>query len=128
MEKRGIRLAVAAALIVSACEVTTRAAVDNEVLELDVGGDRLVCHVRNIAAAQGLSFHHGTYSQGSELMTTFRLIGDDYEITMINPNTFSYDLSVYDMSPDGTARARAIRAYHAFREALVKQPVGECVT
>ena len=117
-----------AALIVSACEATTYTALKNEVLELRVGGDQLVCHVRNISAVQGLSFHYGTYDEGSDLRTTFRLIGDDYEITIINPKAFSYDLSVYDMSADGAARAHAMKAYEAFRGALVNQPLGGCVT
>ena len=61
--------------------------------------DQLVCHVRNIAASQRLSFHYGTSDQPYGTLATFRLIGDGFELLLFNPEKpKTFVLDVYDMS------------------------------
>jgi hypothetical protein len=118
---------IVAALLVSACKATIRLPVSREVLDLHISADQLVCHVRNISDAQRLSFHYGTSQQSFGIMATFRLIGDRFEITLVNDQRpFEYDLRAYDMSDDGVARSRAKRAFAAFKTALMEQPKEEC--
>ena len=120
-------LALAGALGLSACEITTNLPVKREILNLSLNTEELVCHVRQVSAAQGLRFHYGTSEQPFGRMATFRLIGDDYEITLVNAEKpFAYDLHVYDVSPDKTAHRRAQDAYSTFREALLGRPSSKC--
>lgn len=119
-------IAISASLLV-ACKATTDLPVSREVLELNVGADELVCHVKAISNAQRLSFHYGTSQQSFGTMATFRLIGEKFEITLVNDQKpFEYDLRAYDMSDDGSARNRTAEAFSAFKTALTEPPNEEC--
>jgi hypothetical protein len=88
--------------------------------------DQLVCHVRKIAASEQLSFHYGTSAQPYGTLATFRLIGNDFEIVLYNPESPTiYVLDVYDMSK-GQARERAEQAYTTFAQSLSRKPAEEC--
>jgi len=118
---------IVAALLVSACKGTTQLPVSREVLDLRMSADELVCHVRNISKAQRLSFHYGTYQGSSSTTAHFRLIGDRFEIVLVNfVRPFEYDLRAYDMSDRGVARSRAEKAFAGFKTALLEQPKEEC--
>jgi len=119
-------IAVSAALLV-ACKATTHLPVTREVLELNVAADELVCHVKAISNDQRLSFHYGTSQQPFGTMATFRLIGEKFEITLVNnQKAFEYDLRAYEMSDDGSARSRAVDAFSAFKSALTAPTNAEC--
>ena len=119
-------LAVAGVLALAACEPTTNLPLRGEVINLPLSVEQLVCHVRQVSASQGLSFHYGTSDQSFGKMATFRLIGDGYEITLVNAEKpFEYDLRVYDASSE-TADNRPVLAYSRFKRALLEPPSGEC--
>ncbi len=95
---RSQKLVLGAALLLAACQVTSHEPVKIEVLSIQMTADELVCHVRNISQDQGLSFHYGTSEQSFGTMATFRLIGDEFELLLLNPQKpFTYDLSAYDV-------------------------------
>lgn len=92
-----------------------------------MSADELVCHVRDIAKAQHLSFHYGTSEQPFGTMATFRLVGDDFELLLLNPEKpFTYDFGAYDLSDQGQVQGRAVTAYSKFRTAVLEQPAGRC--
>jgi len=118
---------IVAALLVSACKVTTQLPVSREVLDLRMNADELVCHVRNISNAQRLSFHYGTFEGSFGTSSTFRLIGDRFEIVVMNlQRPFEYELRAYDMSDEGVTRSRAEKAFAGFKTALMELPREEC--
>ena len=116
-----------AALMVLSCRASTQLPLKSETVELPMNTERLVCHVRNIASSQQLSFHYGTSVQPYGTLATFRLIGDSFEIVLYNPEKAStYILDLYDMSK-GDARERAEKAYAIFAHSLSKEPSEDCV-
>ena len=124
--KRSVIMATSASLLV-ACKATTHLPVTREVLELNIGAGELVCHVKAISNTQRLSFHYGTSQQSFGAMATFRLIGEKFEITLVNDQKpFEYDLRAYDVSDDGSARNRTAEAFSAFKTALIEPPNEEC--
>ena len=111
-------------LLLASCRVQSRLPIVEQDVGVNVRPDQLVCHVRNIAAAQKLSFHYGTFEPSK---ATFRLIGDGFELIAYNPEgPHTYVLQAYDMSSDGRGRAPAQRAFAAFRTALLKPLSSAC--
>ena len=123
-----LALALASTALLSACKATYELPLKSEQIELRVSTGQLVCHVRKIAADQGLSFHYGTDVQPQGTLATFRLIDDEFEIVLVAERRFSYILDIYDTSPNGSARTRAASAYATFKQALLEPPSGECAS
>jgi hypothetical protein len=111
-------------LLLASCRAQTRLPIVEQDVELRVSTEQLVCHVRGIAEAQKLSFHYGTFEPSK---ATFRLIGDGFELIAYNPEgPHTYVVQAYDMSSDGKGRAPALRAYAAFRTALLEPVSSAC--
>lgn len=105
-------------LLLSACSARTHTAVANEVIELDMQTDDLVCHLKDISARNGLSFHYGTFADSFGTAATFRLIGDGYEVAIINPEMSKYDLSAYDLAKRPETANRALDAFEAVKTGM----------
>ena len=111
-------------LSLASCWARTQLPVEEEEAELRVPVEQLVCHVREIAAAQKLSFHYGTFEPAK---ATFRLIGKDFELVAYNPEGPSHSVvGAYDMSSDGSGRAPARRALAEFLTALQRPISPSC--
>jgi hypothetical protein len=111
-------------LLLVSCSARTQLPIVQQEVDLSIPTQHLVCHVRNIAEAQRLSFHYGTFEPSK---VTFRLIGDGFELVAYNPErAHTYLLQAYDMSPDGKGRAPAEHAFAAFRTALLEPVSPAC--
>jgi hypothetical protein len=111
-------------LLLASCRAQTQLPIVEQDVELSVRTDQLVCQVQTFAAAQKLSFHYGTFEPSK---ATFRLVGEGFELVAYNPEgPHTYVLQAYDMSSHGRGRARAQRAFAAFRTALQEPPGSVC--
>lgn len=111
-------------LLLASCRAQTQLPIIEQEVALSGPTEQVACQVRTIAAAQKLSFHYGTYEPSK---ATFRLIGDGFELMAYNPEgPHRYVLQAYDMSSDGKGRAPALRAFAAFRTALLESPSSAC--
>ena len=111
-------------LLLASCRAQTQLPIIEQEVALSGPTEQLVCHVRGIAEAQKLSFHYGTFEPSK---ATFRLIGDGFELVAYNPEgAHAYVLQAYDMSSDGKGRAPALRAFAAFRTALLEPVSSAC--
>ncbi len=118
------RFATATLLMLFACTAKTQLPVQDEEFALNLSTEQLVCQVRSIAAEQQLSFHYGTF-KASGSRATFRLIGNQFEIVLYNPE-HRYVLQAYDMSANGRVRERTLLAFARFKRALLARPSGSC--
>ena len=111
-------------LFLASCWARTQLPIVDQEVALSGPTEQVVCHVRGIAEAQKLSFHYGTFEPSK---ATFRLIGDGFELIAYNPErAHTYVLQAYDMSSDGKGRAPALRAFAAFRTALLEPVSSAC--
>ncbi len=111
-------------LFLASCWGRTQLPIVEQEVTLSGPTEQVVCHVRGIAEAQKLSFHYGTFEPSK---ATFRLIGDGFELIAYNPErAHTYVLQAYDMSSDGKGRAPALRAFAAFRTALLEPVSSAC--
>lgn len=119
-------LLLAGSLLISACSVRTHTPVANEIIVLEMPTDELVCHVKFLSAQVGLSFHYGTFEDSFGTATTFRLIGDGYEVTIINPERSTYDLSAYDLAKRPGTAGQALNAFEQIKGGLMAPLSEEC--
>lgn len=115
-------------LTLCACKPTTELPIRIEQIPVSVSVDDLVCHVRGIAAEQGLSFHFGRFTDASGPKATLRLIGSSLELELTKwGGKGSYELRAYDMSGSDKAHQAANRAFERFKTALVDGLKHNCV-
>jgi predicted ATP-dependent Lon-type protease len=118
--------AVALAPLLSSCSPKTRQPIEEQEIVLRIGTEALVCRVKNIAGELNLGFHYGTSDQPFGKIATFRLIGDQYEIILYNPERRTdYFLSLYSDSQDERIRAAAKRTFVRMKSTL-SQPDKRC--
>jgi hypothetical protein len=111
-------------IFLASCWARTQLPIVEQEVALTGPTEQLVCHIRGIAQAQKLSFHYGTFEPSK---ATFRLIGDGFELVAYNPEgPHAYVLQAYDMSSDGKGHAPALRAFAAFRTALLGPVSSAC--
>jgi hypothetical protein len=93
-----LQLALFAALV--GCHAESRLPTEESNVEIEIPSVQLICKVRQIARENDLSFHYGTSEQPYGTLSTFRLIGRGFEITLYNPEKpNSYILSLYENPP-----------------------------
>jgi hypothetical protein len=116
-----ITSAMALALL-SGCHAKTRLPLMAEDVRICNDTAEVVSFVKRISDNQNLSFHYSTYKIDYGTQVTFLLIGDGYEIVLLN--TFSqdeYTLRVYQMKDGDAHRIEVEKAYQRFKQALGHQ-------
>ena len=122
-----LSLMLAFSLILCACKATTQLPVKTEQIPVSVSVNELVCHVRGIAAQQGLSFHYGTFTDATGPKATFRLVGSSLELELARwGGSSAYELRAYDMSKTDKAHQAANRAFDRFKTELVERLKRKC--
>ncbi len=113
-------------IMLAACKSEVTLPIERSFVNIDKKKEETVCIVRTIAKLQDLSFHFGTSDQSFGSMNTFRLIGDGYEITMVNPESATkYELRAYNKSGDAAVDVIARSQFEKFKQQLLI-PRHEC--
>ena len=89
-------LSLAPICVLMACQAKITQPINRQLVRIAGTSSEIVCKVRQIARDEKLSFHYGTADKSIGTMNTFRLIGEGYEITMVNDLQLEeYDLRLY---------------------------------
>ena len=119
--------AILAAVLLHGCKVSTQLPLKAEDIQICVDSDKAVATVKDISAQQGLRFHYGTHATDYGIQTTFRLIGDGYELELFNSMSQSdYTLRVYRTQSGRISDQEAELRFDKFRTALVEATHNSC--
>ena len=114
-------------LVVGGCASETQMPLKRDILTLQQETATLICQVRSLSDARGLSFHYGTSAQPHGTMVTFRLIGEGFEIVLVNPEEqHKFDLSVYERPKGRKDVDTALHAYREFKQGLASPVPQRC--
>ena len=119
-DMRPLTLPLMSAFSLCACKATTEQPIRTEKIPVSVSVNELVCHVRGVAAEQGLSFHYGTFTDATGPKATFRMVDSSLELELAKwGGGRAYELRAYDMSKSDGANRNANRAFDRFKTALI---------
>lgn len=117
-----------AVMLGTGCSTRTDLPIERSVLAVRHTPDGIICLARLLSKQQRLRFYYGTYNESFGKAVTFRMIGDGFELILVNPTEGIYDLSAYDIAKNGSSDLAARRAFASVKAAISAALPKRCVT